>query len=71
MSIKINYTIYCRRTSGVTTGWLRNHFGVCPPDAGPVEVERHARAWLWFLLACFLLLDSSGDTVDSALLQIL
>ncbi|WVZ83697.1 hypothetical protein U9M48_030818 [Paspalum notatum var. saurae] len=59
------------RTSGVTTGWLRNHFGVCPPDAWPVEVERHARAWLWFLLACFLLPDSSGDTVDSALLPIL
>ncbi|WVZ92501.1 LOW QUALITY PROTEIN: hypothetical protein U9M48_038560 [Paspalum notatum var. saurae] len=59
------------RTSGVTTGWLCNHFGVCPPDAEPVEVERHARAWLWFLLACFLLPDSSGDTVDSALLPIL
>ncbi|WVZ49888.1 hypothetical protein U9M48_001210 [Paspalum notatum var. saurae] len=59
------------RTSGVTMGWLRQHFGVCPPDAEPVQVERHARAWLWYLLACFLLPDSSGDTVDSALLPIL
>ncbi|WVZ64417.1 hypothetical protein U9M48_013930, partial [Paspalum notatum var. saurae] len=60
-----------RRTSGVTTGWFQQHFVVCPPDAGQVQVERHARAWLWYLLACFLLPDSSGDTVDSALLPIL
>ncbi|WVZ92324.1 hypothetical protein U9M48_038399 [Paspalum notatum var. saurae] len=59
------------RTSGVTTGWLRQHFGVCPPDAGPVQVEWHARGWLWYLLACFLLPDSSRNTVDSALLPIL
>lgn len=55
----------------MTTGWLRQHFEVCPPDAGPVQVERHARAWLWYLLACFLLPDSSGDTVASTMLPIL
>ncbi|WVZ83305.1 LOW QUALITY PROTEIN: hypothetical protein U9M48_030467 [Paspalum notatum var. saurae] len=36
-----------------------------------VEVEQHARAWLWYLLACFLLPDASGDTMDSVLLPIL
>ncbi|WVZ88309.1 hypothetical protein U9M48_034845, partial [Paspalum notatum var. saurae] len=71
MATNINCMLHCRRTSGVTTGWLLQHFGVCPPDAGPVQVERHSRAWLWYLLACFLLPDSSGDTVDSALLSIL
>ncbi|WVZ62972.1 hypothetical protein U9M48_012658 [Paspalum notatum var. saurae] len=53
--INVNCTVHCRKTSGVTTGWLRQHFGVCPADAGPAVVERHARAWLWYLLACFLL----------------
>ena len=71
MATNVNYMIHCRRTSGVTTGWLRQHFGVCPLDAEQVQVERHARARLWYLLACFLLPDSSGDTVDSALLPIL
>ncbi|WVZ89847.1 hypothetical protein U9M48_036200 [Paspalum notatum var. saurae] len=59
------------RTSGVATGWLREHFGVCPPDATPLQVERHARAWLWYLLACFLLPDSSRDMVSSTMLPIL
>ncbi|WVZ88641.1 hypothetical protein U9M48_035138 [Paspalum notatum var. saurae] len=58
-------------TSGVTTGWLREHFGACPPDATLLQVERHARAWLWYLLACFLLPDSLGDTVSSTMLHIL
>ncbi|WVZ50356.1 hypothetical protein U9M48_001615 [Paspalum notatum var. saurae] len=58
-------------TFDVTTGWLRDHFRACPPDATPLQVERHARAWLWYLLACFLLPDSSGDTVSSTMLPIL
>jgi hypothetical protein len=34
-------------------------------------VERHARAWLWYLVACFLLPDGSGNTVTSLVLPIL
>ncbi|WVZ51010.1 hypothetical protein U9M48_002202 [Paspalum notatum var. saurae] len=59
------------RTAGVTTRWLRDHFQVCPPDADEVAVERHARAWLWYLVACFLLPDGSGNTVTSLVLPIL
>ena len=54
-----------KKTSGVKTTWLRQHFEVCPAGPQPeLVVERHARAWLWHLVGTFRLPDGSGNTVS-------
>ncbi|CAO2203014.1 unnamed protein product [Urochloa humidicola] len=61
-----------RRTTGVSSGWLAEHFGH-PPAAGVEEqvVERYARAWLWHMIAGFLFPDGSGNTISWMWLDIL
>ncbi|RLN03246.1 hypothetical protein C2845_PM13G10090 [Panicum miliaceum] len=36
-----------RKTSGVSSAWLREHFNHCLVGADVVAVERHARIWIW------------------------
>lgn len=40
-----------RRTSGVSSAWLRANFNDCTPAAALEVVERYARVWLWHLFA--------------------
>ena len=54
-----------RKTTGVNSSWLVQHFGHRPPpNAGNVVVERFARAWLWHMVGGFLFSDSSGNTIS-------
>ncbi|CAL4891490.1 unnamed protein product [Urochloa decumbens] len=54
-----------RRTTGVSAGWLAEHFGHPPPPGAAKDmVERYARAWLWHMLAGFLFPYGSGNTVS-------
>jgi hypothetical protein len=48
-----------KKTSGVNTIWLRQHFTVCPQGAAEAAVERHTRVWLWHFVATFLLQDAT------------
>ena len=41
------------------------------PDAPEQEIERYARVWLWPFLGSFLFLDTSGNTISWAFLNIL
>jgi hypothetical protein len=53
-----------KKTSGVSSNWLRARFNHCPPNAADEVVERYARVWLWHMVASFLLPDASGNTVS-------
>ena len=53
-----------KKTSGVSSAWLRARFEWCEDDADEEQVERYARVWLWHLVASFLLPDASGNTVS-------
>ena len=44
--------------------WLRACFNRCPPHAPEDIVERYASVWLWHMVAQFLFLDASGNTVS-------
>jgi hypothetical protein len=52
------------KTSGVSSKWLSSRFRWCPADAAADVVERHAKVWLWHMVATFLLPDASGNTVS-------
>ena len=56
-----------RKTSGVSSAWLRQHFNHCPPGAPEEVVQHHARAWLWHLFGGFLFPDGSGNTIVGTL----
>jgi hypothetical protein len=60
-----------KKTSGVNTVWLRQHFTVCPQGAAEAVVERHTRVWLWHFVAMFLLPDAAGNTVSWMVLPLL
>ena len=60
-----------RKTSGVSSAWLRANFSHCPPAAAEEVVERYARVWMWHLFAGFLFLDGSGNTISWMVLPIL
>lgn len=60
-----------KKTSGVKSTWLMQHFNVCPANAAEDVVERHARAWLWHMVASFLLPDAAGNTVSWLYLPLL
>jgi hypothetical protein len=53
-----------KKTSGVSLAWLRQRFNMCPPHAPDDVVERHARVWLWHMVAQFLFPDASGNTIS-------
>lgn len=54
-----------RKTTGVNSSWLAQHFGVpLPEDAEEADVARFAKAWLWHLLGIFLFPDASDNTVS-------
>jgi hypothetical protein len=59
-----------RKTSGVSSAWLRANFSHCPPT-GPDLVERYARVWLWHLFGGFLFLDGSRNMISWMVLPIL
>uniref|UniRef100_K3ZZK0 Aminotransferase-like plant mobile domain-containing protein n=1 Tax=Setaria italica TaxID=4555 RepID=K3ZZK0_SETIT len=60
-----------KKTSGVSSTWLREHFDVCPPGANDEVVQRYARVWLWHFVSTFLLPDAAGNTVSWMVLPIL
>uniref|UniRef100_K3Y399 Aminotransferase-like plant mobile domain-containing protein n=1 Tax=Setaria italica TaxID=4555 RepID=K3Y399_SETIT len=60
-----------KKTSGVSSTWLREHFNVCPPGANDEVVQRYARVWLWHFVSTFLLPDAAGNTVSWMVLPIL
>ena len=60
-----------RKTSGVSSAWLKANFNHCPQAADEATVERYARVWLWHLLSGFLFPDASGNTVSWVILPIL
>ena len=60
-----------RKTSGVSSAWLRANFSHCPPAAAAEVVERYARVWMWHLFAGFLFPDGSGNTISWMVLPIL
>jgi hypothetical protein len=57
-----------KKTSGVSSHWLRQRFNRCPANATEEVVERYARVWMWHMVACFLFPDASGNTVSWMLL---
>ena len=60
-----------KKTSGVSSAWLKQHFNHCPPGAPEEVVQHHARAWLWHLFGGFLFPDGSGNTISWMVLPIL
>ena len=50
-----------RKTSGVSSAWLKENFNHCPQGAPQELVERHARVWVWHLFGGFLFRDGSGQ----------
>jgi hypothetical protein len=52
-----------KKTYGVSSAWLRARFNNCPPHALVDVVERYAKVWLWHMVAQFLFLDASGNTM--------
>jgi hypothetical protein len=40
-----------KKTLGVSSLWLRQRFNKCPDHALEAVVERHARVWLWHMVA--------------------
>ncbi|XP_072150989.1 protein MAIN-LIKE 2-like isoform X3 [Setaria viridis] len=60
-----------KKTSGVSSAWLREHFDVCPPGANDEVVQRYARVWLWHFVSTFLFPDAAGNTVSWMVLPIL
>ena len=60
-----------RKTSGVSSAWLRQNFNHCPQGAPQEAVERYARVWLWHLFGGFLFPDGSGNTISWMILPIL
>jgi hypothetical protein len=53
-----------KKTSGVSSLWLQQCFNKCPDHAPVAMVERHARVWLWHMVAQFLFPDGSRNTVS-------
>jgi hypothetical protein len=53
-----------KKTSGVSSAWLRARFNICPPHAPGDVVERYAKVWLWHMVAQFLFPDAFGNTVS-------
>ena len=47
-----------RKTSGVSSAWLRQHFNHCPQGAAQEVVERHARAFFLYQTPSYLLLKA-------------
>ena len=61
-----------KKPTGVMSAWLSDHFGTPPPAHAPAGVvARFARAWLWQLVAGFLFLDSSGNTISWMWIEII
>ena len=60
-----------RKTSGVSSAWLKENFNHCPQGAPQELVERHARVWVWHLFGGFLFPDGSGNTISWMVLPIL
>jgi hypothetical protein len=49
----------------VNSSWLAQHFGHGPPPhANALQIQMHARAWLWHMVGGFLFPDSSGNTIS-------
>jgi hypothetical protein len=53
-----------KKTLGVSSKWLKDHFNECPEHADDEVVQRHARVWLWHMVASFLVPDAFGNTVS-------
>ena len=53
-----------KNTLGVSSAWLRQRFNRCPTHAMVDVIERHTHVWLWHMVASFLFLDASGNTVS-------
>ena len=53
-----------KKTSSVSSTWLRQRFNMCPPHAPNDVVERHAHVWLWHMVTSFLFLDASRNTIS-------
>ncbi|KAK3151475.1 hypothetical protein QOZ80_3AG0246370 [Eleusine coracana subsp. coracana] len=60
-----------RKTTGVSSKWLRERFETLPADPDQQTIERYARAWLWHLVAGYLFFDGSGNTVSWLMLPFL
>jgi hypothetical protein len=54
-----------RKITGVNSSWLVQHFGHHPPPhANALQIQMHARAWLWRMVGGFLFPDSRGNTIS-------
>jgi len=60
-----------RKTSRVSSAWLRQNFNHCPQGTPQEAVERYARVWLWHVFGGFLFPDGSGNTISWMILPIL
>ena len=60
-----------RKTSRVSSAWLKQNFNHCPQGAPGELVERHAHVWLWHLFGGFLFPDGLGNTISWMVLPIL
>ena len=60
-----------RKTSGVSSTWLKENFNHCPQRAPQETVERYACVWLWHLFGDFLFPNGSGNTISLMVLPIL
>ena len=59
-----------RKTSRVSSAWLKQNFNHFPQGAPQELLERHARVWLWHLFGGFLFPDGLGNTISWMVLPI-
>ncbi|XP_021775753.1 serine/threonine-protein phosphatase 7 long form homolog [Chenopodium quinoa] len=59
------------RGSGLRTGWVRETFRELPPGADDAQVQRYARAYLFFLISGVLFGNKSGIHLQLIYVQLL
>ncbi|XP_021764230.1 serine/threonine-protein phosphatase 7 long form homolog [Chenopodium quinoa] len=58
------------RGSGLRTGWVRETFRELPPGADDAQVQRYARAYLFFLISGVLFGNKSGSHLQLIYVQL-
>jgi hypothetical protein len=51
-----------RVTAGATYTWICERFSVCPPLADIEVVEKHARAYVWYVISMAMFSYDGGRT---------
>ena len=65
------FLVNFRKSSGVSSSWIIEHFDYLDPQADEAQIDRFAKVWLWHFLGAFLFPDASGNTISWIFLDIL